>query len=120
LAPQKMRELEQVAHGLGMSVLVEVHDAAELDAALALDTPLVGINNRDLRTFVTRLETTYSLLGRIPADRIAVAESGILEHADVVAMRERGVQAFLVGEAFMRAPDPGEALSGLFFPEAAG
>ncbi len=120
LAPQQMRELEQMAHGLGMSVLVEVHDAAELEAALALETPLVGINNRNLRTFVTRLETTYSLLGRIPTDRIAVTESGILEQADVVAMRDRGVHAFLVGEAFMRAPDPGEALSRLFFLEATG
>ncbi|MGH8664439.1 MAG: indole-3-glycerol phosphate synthase TrpC [Burkholderiales bacterium] len=119
LEPEKMRELEQLAHGLGMSVLVEVHDAAELDAALALDTPLVGINNRDLRTFVTRLETTYSLLDRIPAGRIAVTESGILGQADVVAMRSRGVHAFLVGEAFMRSPDPGEALSRLFFPGTA-
>ena len=119
LAPRKMRELEQLAHALGMSVLVEVHDAAELDAALTLDTPLVGINNRDLRTFVTRLETTYSLLDRIPAGRIAVTESGILAQADVQAMRSRGVHAFLVGEAFMRSPDPGEALSGLFFPGAA-
>jgi indole-3-glycerol phosphate synthase len=118
LAPQKMRELEQLAHGLGMSVLVEVHDAVELDAALTLETPLVGINNRDLRTFVTRLETTYALLSRIPADRIAVTESGILEQADVAAMAGRGVHAFLVGEAFMRASDPGEALSRLFFPEA--
>ena len=118
LAPPKMRELEQMAHGLDMSVLVEVHDAAELDAALALETPLIGINNRDLRTFVTRLETTYSLLSRMPADRIAVTESGILEQADVVAMSDRGVHAFLVGEAFMRASDPGEALSRLFFPEA--
>jgi indole-3-glycerol phosphate synthase len=119
LAPQNMRELEQLAHGLGMSVLAEVHDAAELEAALALDTPLVGINNRDLRTFVTRLETTYSLLKRIPAGRIAVTESGILARADVQAMRSRGVHAFLVGEAFMRSPDPGEALSELFFPGTA-
>jgi indole-3-glycerol phosphate synthase len=110
-----MRQLDQLAHAEGMSVVVEVHDAAELEAALALDTPLVGINNRDLRTFVTRLETTYSLLDQIPAGRIAVTESGILAQADVQAMRSRGVHAFLVGEAFMRSPDPGEALSGLFF-----
>jgi indole-3-glycerol phosphate synthase len=119
LTLEAMRELEQLAYDLGMSVLVEVHDATELDAALALDTPLVGINNRDLRTFVTRLETTYSLLDRIPAGRIAVTESGILAQADVQAMRSRGVHAFLVGEAFMRSPDPGEALSQLFFPGSA-
>jgi indole-3-glycerol phosphate synthase len=118
LTPHQMIELEQVAHELGMSVLVEVHDAAELDAALALETPLLGINNRDLRTFATRLETTYALLGRIPADRIPITESGILTPADVAAMRERGVHAFLVGEAFMRATDPGAALSGLFSLQA--
>jgi indole-3-glycerol phosphate synthase len=110
----RMRELETVAYELGMSVLVEVHDEAELDAALALSTPLIGINNRDLRTFRTSLETTYSLLGRIPADRIAITESGILQPADVSAMRSRGVHCFLVGEAFMRAPDPGEQLATLF------
>ncbi len=119
LAPHTLHVLEQLAHGLGMSVLVEVHNAAELDAALTLATPLIGINNRDLRTFTTRLETTYSLLGRIPADRIVVTESGILEPADVRAMGDRGVHAFLVGEALMRAPDPGEALSRLFSLEGA-
>jgi len=114
LEPGRMRELEGVAQALGMSVLVEVHDAAELDLALTLSTPLVGINNRDLRTFETRLETTYSLLGRIPRDRMLVTESGILAPADVEAMRTRGVNAFLVGEAFMRAPDPGLELARLF------
>jgi len=114
LEPGRMRELEGVAQALGMSVLVEVHDATELDLALTLSTPLVGINNRDLRTFETRLETTYSLLGRIPRDRMLVTESGILAPADVEAMRTRGVNAFLVGEAFMRAPDPGLELARLF------
>ena len=119
LEPERMRDLETLAHELGMSVLVEVHDAAELDAALALSTPLVGINNRDLRTFRTSLETTYALLERIPADRIPVTESGILAPADVNAMRGRGVHCFLVGEAFMRAPDPGQALAQLFAEEEA-
>ena len=109
-----MRELEAHAHGLGMAVLVETHDAAELDAALRLKTPLIGINNRNLRTFETRLETTLDLLSRIPAERLTVTESGILSAADVKRMRSRGVQAFLVGEAFMRAKDPGLALSELF------
>lgn len=111
---QPMQELEQLARSLGMGVLVEVHDAAELDAALALATPLIGINNRDLRTFATSLETTYSLLGRIPSDRLAITESGILQPAHVAAMRGRGVHCFLVGEAFMRAQDPGKELATLF------
>jgi indole-3-glycerol phosphate synthase len=114
LAPGPMRELEAVARELGMAVLVEVHDAAELDAALTLATPLVGINNRNLRTFDVSLDTTLSLLPRIPADRLVVTESGILARADVAKMRAHSVDAFLVGEAFMRAEDPGAALRGLF------
>jgi indole-3-glycerol phosphate synthase len=110
----RMRELEALAHELGMAVLVEVHDAAELERALALATPLVGINNRDLRTFGTRLETTLDLLPRIPADRLVVTESGILAREDVERMRSHGVNAFLVGEAFMRAADPGAALAAVF------
>ena len=109
-----MQELERLATGLGMGVLVEVHDATELDAALKLATPLIGINNRDLRTFETRLDTTLALLPRVPQGRIVVTESGILSAADVARMREKGVNAFLVGEAFMRAPDPGGALRALF------
>jgi indole-3-glycerol phosphate synthase len=109
-----MRELERLATGLAMAVLVEVHDAAELDLALQLDTPLIGINNRDLRTFETRLDTTLGLLARIPRGRTVVTESGILSAADVARMRASGVNAFLVGEAFMRAPDPGGALRALF------
>jgi indole-3-glycerol phosphate synthase len=109
-----MQALERLASGLGMAVLVEVHDAAELESALQLSTPLLGINNRDLRTFETRLETTLGLLPRIPKGRIVVTESGILSTADVARMREEGVNAFLVGEAFMRAPDPGGALRALF------
>jgi indole-3-glycerol phosphate synthase len=114
LSTAEMKALEAVAHGLGMAVLVEVHDAGELDAALGLRTPLVGVNNRDLRTFETRLETTLGLLERMPAERIVVAESGIASPADVARLRSRGVNAFLVGEAFMRAPDPGRALRALF------
>jgi indole-3-glycerol phosphate synthase len=109
-----MAELEQTASALGMAVLVEVHDAAELDRALALKTPLLGINNRNLRTFETRLETTLSLLDRIPGDRLVITESGILAPADVQRMRSAGVNAFLVGEAFMRAADPGAELKKLF------
>jgi indole-3-glycerol phosphate synthase len=111
----RMVDLEQAATALGLDVLVEVHDAAELDRALELSTPLVGINNRNLRTFETRLETTLDLLGRIPAGRVVVTESGILGPSDVALMRGRGVNAFLVGEAFMRAADPGEELAALFF-----
>jgi indole-3-glycerol phosphate synthase len=109
-----MAELEAIAVSLGLAVLVEVHDAGELDRALRLRTPLVGINNRDLRTFETRLETTLTLLPKIPADRLVVTESGILARADVARMRAQGVQAFLIGEAFMRAPVPGVALTSLF------
>lgn len=114
LAPERMRELEQEAIELGLAVLVEIHDEAELDAALALRTPLVGINNRNLRTFDTRLETTLGLLGRIPPERLVVTESGILKREDVALMRARSVHCFLVGEAFMRAPDPGVELERLF------
>ena len=110
----QMRALEARALGLGMAVLVEVHDAAELERAAALKTPLIGINNRNLRTFETRLETTLELLPRVPKDRIVVTESGILAPADVARMRASGVQTFLVGEAFMRAADPGSALAQLF------
>ncbi len=97
-----------------MAVLVEVHDAAELELALDLKTPLIGINNRNLRTFETRLETTLDLLPRIGAERIVITESGILVPADVARMRAAGVHAYLVGEAFMRAPDPGVELARLF------
>jgi indole-3-glycerol phosphate synthase len=110
----QMRALARLAAELGLDVLVEVHDAAELQRALALDTPLIGINNRDLRTFRTTLQTTIDLLGRIPRDRTVVTESGILTPQDVALMRAQGVQAFLVGEAFMQAPDPGAALVQLF------
>ena len=110
----RMQELESAAHDLGMAALVEVHDAAELDAALALATPLIGINNRDLRSFDTRLSTTIALLPRIPAGRIVVTESGIRERADADFMRANGVHAFLVGEAFMRAPEPGAELERIF------
>ena len=110
----QMRDLEALAHELGMAVLVEVHDGQELDRALQLKTPLVGINNRNLRTFEVTLETTLGLLPRVPADRLLVTESGILGPADVQRMRAADVHAFLVGEAFMRQPDPGAALSQLF------
>ena len=116
LAPEAMRALEAIAHELGMAVLVEIHDATELDAALQLRTPLLGINNRNLRTFETRLETTLDLLERVPPERIVVAESGILAPGDADRLRQQGVGAFLVGEAFMRAADPGKALGELFGP----
>jgi indole-3-glycerol phosphate synthase len=109
----EMRDFEAIAHGLGMAVLVEVHDAAELYRALALRTPLVGINNRNLRTFEVSLETTLALLPRIAPGKLVVTESGILASADVRRLRGAGVNAFLVGEAFMRAEDPGVALAGL-------
>jgi len=110
----QMADLEAQAHALGMAVLVEVHDGAELESALRLKTPLLGINNRNLRSFEVTLDTTLSLLPRVPADRLLVTESGILSRADVQRMRAADVHAFLVGEAFMRAPDPGVALSQLF------
>jgi indole-3-glycerol phosphate synthase len=103
----QMADLEAQAHALGMAVLVEVHDGAELDRALRLKTPLLGINNRNLRTFEVTLDTTLGLLPRVPADRLLVTESGILGAADVKRMRDANVHAFLVGEAFMRAADPG-------------
>ena len=109
-----MQDLEALAHSLGMAVLVEVHDGHELDAALQLQTPLIGINNRNLRTFEVTLQTTLGLLARIPQGRITVTESGILGPEDVSLMRTNGVNAFLVGEVFMRAPDPGVALARLF------
>ena len=109
-----MADLEALAHALGMAVLVEVHDRDELDRALHLKTPLVGINNRNLRTFEVSLDTTLELRADVPPDRILVTESGILGGADVARMRRAGVDSFLVGEAFMRAPDPGPALADLF------
>ena len=114
LSVAQMKELESLAASLSMAVLVEVHNAEELEAALELRTPLIGVNNRDLRTFETRLETTLGLLPLIPKDRLVVTESGILSSADVARMRSHGVQVFLVGEAFMRAADPGTALRSMF------
>lgn len=110
----RMRELETIAHNLGMAVLVEVHDGEELDLALQLETPLIGINNRDLRTFDVTLDTTLGLLQRIPQDRIVVTESGIFTADDVGLMRQNHVNTFLVGEAFMRASDPGTELARVF------
>ena len=114
LSLQEMQTLEAQAHGYGMAVLVEVHNGEELNAALQLKTPLLGINNRNLRTFEVTLDTTLGLLARIPADRIVVTESGILKPEDVTLMRASKVNAFLVGEAFMRAPEPGVELARLF------
>ncbi len=110
----RMAELEGIALDLGMAVLVEVHDGAELEAALRLRTPLLGINNRNLRTFETTLDTTLGLLGQVPADRLVITESGILKPEDVQRMRAHQVHGFLVGEAFMRAADPGAELRRLF------
>lgn len=110
----RMLELESLAHALGMGVLVEVHDGAELELALQLSSSLIGINNRNLHTFETRLDTTLQLLDRIPPERIVITESGIRVPADVVLMRNHQVNAFLVGEAFMRADDPGAELARLF------
>jgi len=107
-------ELLQLAAHLGMDALVEVHDAAELERALVLPAPLLGINNRDLRSFETRLDITLGFLGRIPDDRLVVTESGIRTVDDVALMRSHGVNCFLVGEAFMKAPEPGEKLAELF------
>jgi indole-3-glycerol phosphate synthase len=109
-----MRELEACAHEIGMDVLVEVHDADELDAALKLKTALLGINNRNLRTFETTLDTTINLLPRIPEDKLVITESAIRTRDDVQRMRDHAVHAFLVGEAFMRAQDPGAELAQLF------
>ena len=110
----KMRELENIAHNLGMAVLVEVHNGDELEMALQLETPLVGINNRNLRTFDVTLQTTLGLLERLPNDRIIVTESGIFTADDVKLMRDNNVHTFLVGEAFMRQPEPGVALAKMF------
>jgi indole-3-glycerol phosphate synthase len=114
LADAQMATLEACALAYGMDVLVEIHDGGELDRALRLNTPLLGINNRNLRNFSVTLDTTFNLLPRIPKDRLVITESGILTQRDVTMMRDRGVHAFLVGEAFMRAPDPGAALTALF------
>jgi indole-3-glycerol phosphate synthase len=114
LGDGQMSELEQAAAEQGLDVLVEVHDGLELERALRLKTPLVGINNRNLRTFEVTLQATLSLMAGVPADRLLVTESGILVQTDVEKMRALGVHAFLVGEAFMRAPDPGVALQALF------
>lgn len=112
----QMADLEAVALGLGMAVLVEVHDEPELHRALKLKTALLGINNRNLRTFEVSLDTTLGMLPSVPSDKLLITESGILSHADVQRMRAAQVHAFLVGEAFMRAPDPGAALADLFKP----
>jgi indole-3-glycerol phosphate synthase len=110
----QMADFEAMAHALDMAVLVEVHDQAELERALRLKTPLMGINNRNLKTFEVSLDTTLELRERVPSDRIVVTESGIQTRQDVLRMGAAGVNAFLVGEAFMRAPEPGEALAALF------
>jgi indole-3-glycerol phosphate synthase len=110
----RLAALEATAASFGMAVLVEVHDAEELARALKLAAPLIGINNRDLKTFEVKLETTLDLLPQVPRERLVVSESGIVAPADVARLRAAGVQAFLVGEAFMRAADPGAALAALF------
>jgi indole-3-glycerol phosphate synthase len=110
-----MHDLEAYAHSLGLAVLVEVHDADELRDALTLKTPLIGINNRNLRTFETSIETTIGMLESVPDDRIVVTESGILSRVDVDRLRAMRVHTFLVGEAFMRAGDPGAELARMFF-----
>jgi indole-3-glycerol phosphate synthase len=114
LDDQQMADMEAVAHGLDMAVLVEVHDSAELARALKLKTRLLGINNRNLKTFEVSLQTTLDMLPSVPSDRLLITESGILSRQDVMRMRDAQVHAFLVGEAFMRASDPGEALAELF------
>ncbi len=116
----RMQELEAIAHEIGLGVLVEVHDGGELERALQLKTPLIGINNRNLRTFETRLATTLDLLARVPQDRLVVTESGILQPEDVKIMRENLVNCFLIGEAFMRATEPGIELERLFGKQPAG
>ncbi|MBQ0831704.1 indole-3-glycerol phosphate synthase TrpC [Marinobacter sp.] len=117
LTKDQMQELEGIAHEIGMDVLVEVHNSEEMDEALTLTTPLIGINNRDLHSFDVSLDTTFDLHQRIGADRMAITESGIMTRADVEAMTGRGIYGFLVGESFMRAANPGEKLQELFFPQ---
>lgn len=114
LIRDQMQELEGIAHDIGLDVLVEVHNGEELDDALTLKTPLVGINNRNLHTFEVSLDTTFDLHERIAADRLTITESGIMTRNDVEAMTDRGIYGFLVGESFMRAPEPGEKLQELF------
>ncbi|GAA3910315.1 indole-3-glycerol phosphate synthase TrpC [Litoribacillus peritrichatus] len=114
LSQQQLADLTGLSHELGMDVLIEVHDGAELDVALTVENPLIGINNRNLHTFEVSLENTYQLLDRIPDDRIVVTESGIVVAQDVADMRAHQVNAFLVGEAFMRAENPGDELAKLF------
>ena len=115
LQPLQMRDLEAYAHSLGLAVLVEIHDRDELEQSLTLKTPLIGVNNRNLRTFETSIETTIGMLDMVPEDRIVVTESGILSRVDVDRLRANDVQTFLVGEAFMRADDPGTELARMFF-----
>ncbi|MGV7244500.1 indole-3-glycerol phosphate synthase TrpC [Caballeronia sp. M23-90] len=115
LLPEQMRDLEAYAHSLGLAVLVEVHDENELVQALTLKTPLIGINNRNLRTFQTSIDTTIGMLEMVPEERIVVTESGILSRVDVERLQAMDVQTFLVGEAFMRADDPGTELARMFF-----
>ena len=110
----QMKDFEAIALGLGMAVLVEVHDSAELDRALKLKTPLIGVNNRNLRSFEVSIQTTLDLRSRVPAERLLVTESGIATREEVARLRSADIHAFLVGEAFMRAPEPGEALADLF------
>lgn len=112
---KQLRALETLSHDLGMAVLVEVHDGDELELALQLETPLIGINNRNLRTFEVTLQTTLDLLQQLPDDRFVITESGIFTAEDVALMRSNDVHAFLVGEAFMRQPDPGAELARVFF-----
>ena len=114
LSEQQLNQLHEVARSPGMDVLIEVHDEAELDIALKLDNPMIGINNRNLHSFEVSLENTYQLLSKIPADKIVITESGIHSPADVAAMRQHHVNAFLVGEAFMRSEEPGERLAEMF------
>jgi indole-3-glycerol phosphate synthase len=115
LEDSQMKELDDCARELGMDVLVEVHDEAEFNRALTLPAPLLGINNRDLHTFELTLDTTFNLLDKVPQGTLLVTESGIMDAGDVKAMRDRGVHSFLVGEAFMRAEDPGAHLKNMFF-----
>ena len=117
LTKDQMQELEGIAHEIGLDVLVEVHNGEELDDALTLKTPLVGINNRNLHTFEVSLDTTFDLHERIGKDRLSITESGIMTRADVQAMTDRGIYGFLVGESFMRAEEPGQKLQELFFPK---